>query len=152
MISVRALCLATAMTLAGTASFAADKGNADEAIAMTKKAVLHYKEVGKEKALADFTDDKAAFSDRDLYVFCFNESDGLWTAHGANKALIGRNLLQVNDADGNLIGEEMISLVKAKSEGWVDYKWSNPTTKKVEAKSSFVQRVGDQICGVGIYK
>ena len=41
---------------------------------------------------------------------------------------------------------------KKDGEGWVDYKWPNPTTKKVEGKSSYVKKVGDLIIGVGIYK
>jgi cytochrome c len=136
----------------GVMVFAADKGTAEEAKAMLDKATAHLAAVGSEKALADFSSDKATFVDRDLYLFCFAAIDGKWTAHGANKALIGRDLTQVKDANGKQIGAEMMELSRAKGEGWVDYMWQNPETKKIEAKSSVIRRVGDQVCGVGIYK
>jgi cytochrome c len=46
----------------------------------------------------------------------------------------------------------MLELAKAGKTGWVDYKWANPQTKKVEPKSSYMMKVGDVIVGVGIYK
>ena len=74
------------------------------------------------------------------------------TAHGNNAALIGRDLFQIKDANGKLFGLEMKQLVSEKKQGWVDYMWMNPTSKKIEAKSSLVRGIDDQICGVGIYK
>lgn len=145
--------LAGVMALAMNIGVAAaqDHGTAEQAVALLDRAAKHFQEVGKEKALADFSDDKADFTDRDLYVFCFDQT-GIWTAHGANKALIGRDLLKIKDANGKMIGSEMMELIKTKGEGWIDYSWVNPTTKKIDPKSSFIRRVGDQICGVGIYK
>jgi signal transduction histidine kinase len=144
--------LAAAACLQIGAASAADKGNAEDAVKLMNKAEKHYKEAGKEKALADFTNDKTNFVDRDLYLFCFNKTDGHWTAHGNNPALIGRDLLQIKDANGKLFGGEMNQVVADKKEGWVDYMWMNPTSKKIDAKTSFVRGIGDQICGVGIYK
>ncbi|HCE07957.1 MAG TPA: histidine kinase, partial [Oxalobacteraceae bacterium] len=39
-----------------------------------------------------------------------------------------------------------------KGKGWVDYKWPNPATKILEAKSSYVERYEDVYVGCGIYK
>lgn len=136
----------------GAFAVAADKGSAGEAKALLEKATVHLKTAGTERALSDFSNDKAAFTDRDLYLFCFGPADGKWTAHGANKGLIGRDFMQVKDAAGKQIGAEMIEIVKNKGEGWVDYMWQNPESKKIEAKSSLVRLIGDQVCGVGIYK
>jgi len=147
------ICIAMCV-IAGFAGAAAadEKGSADDAVSLMDKAEKHYQEVGKEKALHDFTVDKVAFVDRDLYLFCFNMADGHWTAHGNNAALIGRDLFQIKDANGKLFGLEMKQLVSEKKQGWVDYMWMNPTSKKIEAKSSLVRGIDDQICGVGIYK
>lgn len=136
----------------GSIAAAADRGSAEEAKALLDKATSHIKSAGSQQALADFTNDKASFTNRDLYIFCFGEADGRWTAHGANKALIGRDLMVVKDANGKQMGIEMVDVVKSKGEGWVDYMWPNPETKKIEAKSSLVRLIGDQVCGVGIYK
>jgi len=46
----------------------------------------------------------------------------------------------------------MIKTARESGTGWVGYKWPNPSTKKVEPKSSFVMRVGDVLVGVGICK
>ena len=47
---------------------AAEKGTAEEAVAMVKKAAALVKSSGKEKAFAEFNNPKGAFVDRDLYV------------------------------------------------------------------------------------
>jgi signal transduction histidine kinase len=148
---VRNAIFVLAMTVPLGAPRAADRGNADEALALMNKAVAHYQRVGKDQALGDFTNDKADFVDRDLYVACIDQN-GIWTAHGMNKALIGRDMTKVMDADGRPLGVLLIDLIKTKGEGWLDYRWPNPITKKVEAKSTFSRLIGDQICGVGIYK
>ncbi len=49
---------------------ASERGTPAEAKAMLQKAVAHYKSVGRQRALADFTGKKAPFADRDLYVAC----------------------------------------------------------------------------------
>lgn len=36
--------------------------------------------------------------------------------------------------------------------GWVDYKWPNPVSIALEAKSSYVEKAGDVIIGCGTYK
>jgi cytochrome c len=141
------------LMLAGSqlAATAASNGTADEAKALIDKAAKLLTAEGSEKAFPAFDDPTGAFVDRDLYVFVLNY-DGVTVAHGANKALIGKSLLNLKDADGKAFIQDIIALSKDKGEGWVDYKWPNPTTKKVEGKSSFIKKVGDLIIGVGIYK
>jgi len=50
------------------AAVAADKGTADEAVAMVKKGVAFVKANGKEKAFTEFSNQKGQFVDRDLYI------------------------------------------------------------------------------------
>jgi cytochrome c len=139
--------------LAGTGltTTAAANGTADEARAMVDRAAKMLVADGKDKAFQVFDDQAGPFVDRDLYVFVLDLS-GTTVAHGVNKALIGKSLLGLKDADGKQFIQEMLDLAKKDGEGWVDYKWPNPTTKKVEGKSSYVKKVGDLIIGVGIYK
>ena len=91
------------------------------------------------------------FVDRDLYVFV-RSMDGNTVAHGANMHMIGHTNLSLRDADGKLYNQEMIDLATSKGSGWVDYRWVNPADKKIEQKSSFIERVGDYVVGVGFYK
>ena len=53
--------------LVGT-SLAEERGTKDEAVAMTSAAVEHVKKVGREQAFKDFTEDKATWTKKDLYV------------------------------------------------------------------------------------
>jgi cytochrome c len=133
------------------AALAATNGTPDEAKAMVEKAVKLIQTEGKDKAFAQINDPAGPFVDRDLYVFVLN-LEGTTVAHGVNKALIGKSLVNLKDADGKPFIQEMIEMGKAGKVGWVDYKWANPQTKKVESKSSYLMKVGDVIVGVGIYK
>jgi signal transduction histidine kinase len=59
----------------------------------------------------------------------------------------------VPDTDGKLFRKEIIELGKSKAEGgWVDYKYKNPASGKIEQKTSFVKKGGDLIFVCGIYK
>jgi cytochrome c len=134
------------------AAFAAgDKGTADEATALTKKAIAYLKANGKEKAFAEFSNPSGQFKDRDLYIFVI-DFNGKTVAHGANAKLIDKNMAELKDADGKLFIKEFIDVAKGKGKGWVDYKWPHPTTKAIEAKTSYVEKADDVIVACGIYK
>ena len=62
-------------------------------------------------------------------------------------------MFELKDADGKLFIQEFIRMSREKGAGWVDYKWSNPTTKKVEPKSTYVKRMdgSEYFLGCGIY-
>ena len=127
-------------------------GTADEAKAMVERAVAMIKQQGAEKAFAAIDDmDNKDFHDRDLYVFV-RSMDGNTVAHGANKGMIGHTSLDLKDADGKLYNKEMIDLANSKGSGWVDYRWVNPVDKKIEQKSSFIEKAGDYVVGAGFYK
>ncbi len=129
----------------------AANGTADEAKAMVDKAAKLITAEGNEKAYAAFDDPAGGFVDRDLYVFVLN-MQGTIVAHGANKGLIGKPFINLKDPEGKPFIQDMLTMAQTNGAGWVDYHWANPVTKKVEAKSTFVEKVGDVIVGVGIYK
>jgi cytochrome c len=149
----RALSIAVAAIFALSAclALAADKGTANEAKAMVAAGVAHIKTVGKDKAFADFNAKTGKFGNKDLYLFVV-DFEGLTLAHGGSKAMIGKNMISLRDPDGKYFIKEMVNVAQTKGSGWVDYKWSNPATKKIEAKSTYVQRSGEFFLGCGIYK
>jgi len=136
-----------------TASAAEDHGTRDEAKAMAQAAVAYIAKVGPDKAYADFTDDKATWVRKDLYVFVF-DMEGVTRAHGTNAKLVGKSLAGLKDQNGKAFIKEMMDVASAKGEGWVDYDWPNPISKKIEPKTSFVERVPgkDLFVGVGAYR
>jgi len=110
-----------------------------------KKAAALVKANGKEKAMAEFNNRKGAFNDRDLYIFAV-DFNGKVLAQGGNPKLVGKDFSKIPFI------RDMIALAKSKGSGWVDYKWTNPVTKKLESKTSYVQRIDDYFLGCGVYK
>ncbi|WP_374710541.1 cache domain-containing protein [Massilia pseudoviolaceinigra] len=48
--------------------------------------------------------------------------------------------------------KDFIKLAKTKGKGWIDYSWPNPVTKKVDKKSTYLEKSGDVLIASGIYK
>jgi signal transduction histidine kinase len=144
----------TTLVMLALSAGAAEKGTADEAVAMVKKAGEFLKKNGKEKAFAEFNNPKGAFLHKDLYIFTFlANGDGIEQANGANVKLVGKNVTEMKDADGKFLIKDILALGMGKEgKGWVDYKWPNPSTGTIDAKRTYVERVDDVIIGCGIYK
>lgn len=146
-----AVALATATLFATGAARAAEKVTAKEAEAMVKKGVAFIKSSGRDKGYAEITSKQSQFTDRDLYLVVYR-LDGTPLAHGANEKMVGRNLIDLRDIDGKEFVRERVELAKAKNTFWQDYKFTNPVSKKVEAKTMYCERLDDTaVCG-GIYK
>jgi cytochrome c len=124
---------------------------AEQAKAFSERASAHIKQVGEKKAFADFTRPDGGFVDGELYVFCYDRK-GTNMAHGGNRALVGRNLLHIKDPDGVEPNALIVKMGFEHERGWVDFKWPNPVTKRIEDKSAYVIRTNDVTCGVGYYK
>lgn len=142
--SIAALVAVSTVAIAQKADF----GTAAEAKAMLEKAVTAVK-ADKAKALKSFNDGTDGFKDRDLYPFCANAADGIFTAH---PKLAGKSLKELKDKDGKALGEAVMSSAKEGAIAEVDYKWPRPGSEEAVAKVSYVTKVGDQVCAVGYYK
>jgi signal transduction histidine kinase len=123
----------------------------EQAKAFAERAAAYIVEVGEEKAFAEFTRRDGSFVDGELYVFCYDRN-GLNMAHGGNAAYVGHNLLHIKDPDGVEPNLRIVRMGFEQGRGWVDFKWPNPVTKRIENKSAYVIRTHDVVCGVGYYK
>jgi len=131
---------------------AAEFGTRDDAVAMVKRVQEKFKKDGADAVFKAVSDKSTpAFHDRDLYPFIYDMS-GVNVAHGARPALIGKNLIDLKDQDGVYLIREMIKIASGPSSGWIDYKWPNPLTNKIEDKSSYIEKMGGYFVGVGIYR
>ncbi len=146
------LLCAAALLLPAT-TFAQTKATAAEATAMVKKGVTDLKAAGKDKdkIYAAVTAKDARWVDRDLYLVVYG-MDGVVKAHGANAKLVGNNMIDMLDIDGKPYIKERIDLAKSKGSFWQDYKFTNPTTKKIEPKSMYCEKTDDVVACAGIYK
>lgn len=149
------LAVAALAFIAGIA-FAAERATTGEAKTMADAAVAHVAKVGWDKAKTDFNDKgNADWHKKDLYVFAFDPK-GVVQAHGVNEKLIGKDLSGIKDTNGREWVKEMAAMAAngGKSQGWVEYTWQHPETKKVEDKVSYMRKVSgaELVIGVGAYK
>jgi cytochrome c len=137
------------LILSGVASA---KSSQDEAKALVDKAAAFYKANGKDATLKELSNPKGQFVKGELYVFAYALSDGTTIAHPHNPKLIGKNLTAVPDPDGKLFRKEIWEQAKSKGSGWVDYKFQNPESKKIENKTTYFLKVDELILNCGTYK
>lgn len=130
-------------------SIAAERGTAEEAIAMVHAVIASMKKTGKEKTLDDIN--KGKYIDRDLYI-SVTDGAGKSVANSVNPRIVGKNVSDLRDADGKFFVREGSEIVKAKGKGWIDFKWPDPVSKKIEAKSTYLEQFDDLVVGCGIYK
>jgi signal transduction histidine kinase len=146
-----ALAFSIVASLAGAPALADDRGTPEQAKALVEKAAAHIKDVGAEKALADFDDPKGGYQDRDLFVFVYGPDNKIVGSAGV-PALRGKDVTLLKDVDGKEFGKLIIATAGANAAGgWVEYRMTSPVTKKVEPKKTYAIKVGDYILGAGAY-
>jgi len=148
--SMRVLALLVALMLPCGFATAGDYTR-DDAVRMVEKAAAYLSANGKDKFIAEVNVRDGRFHQGELYVYV---TDLAYTilAHPVNPRLIGQYIVDVPDVDGKLYRKEMVKLAKTKGHGWVNYKYKNPVSGKVEAKTSYLSKAGDMIIVCGIYR
>jgi signal transduction histidine kinase len=123
-------------------------GTAAEAKSMLEKVVADMK-ANKSGTIDDINSKK--YNQKDLYPFC-GAADGKFTAHGADKSLVGQSMKDRKDAAGKAYGEQFYKEAQAGKFSEVSYMFPKPGDTTPVAKSSYITKVDDQVCGVGYYK
>jgi hypothetical protein len=128
-------------------------GTADEARAMLDRAISALK-TNEDTALSQFNDpSNKQFRDHDLYVFCYNMSDGKITAY-ESPALLNVDVRSLSLRD-DPVGKRTYEAAQNAPEGsvvTVDYKLPKPGTTVPAPKQTVEARVGKQSCGVTFFK
>jgi cytochrome c len=128
-------------------------GTAEEARSMLVRAISTLKS-NEAAALSEFNDpNNKEFRDRDLYVFCYNISDGKITAY-ESPALLNVDIRTLALKD-DPIGQRAYEAIQNSPEGSVitiDYKFPKPDTTEPVPKQTVETRLGNQGCGVTYYK
>lgn len=135
--------------VSGVSVFASPKS---EAKAMTNKAVAFYKANGKDATIAEIQKKDGQFVKGEIYIYVFTEPNATVLAHPMLPNFVGKNFADIKDADGKYFVKEALDGLKTKNEVWVQYKWNNPTTKKIGTKISLFQKVGDMIFACGVWE
>jgi signal transduction histidine kinase len=131
-----------ALAVSGVAQ-ADDRMSKDDAQALVKKVIAKVKSDGKEKALAACNSPEF-YMKADGYIFAY-DLNGVNVCH-KNEKMRGRNLIDMKDANGVLLIQEMIKACKSKEgSGWIQYDWPNAVSKQVEPKTSYAE-LHDGVC------
>jgi len=117
-----------------------------------EKAFKLCKDKGSDACFKEFNNPNGKFVKGELYIFAYT-FDGKLLALGSNPQIVGRNLFKIKDKNGAYIIQDLAKIAQSKGQGWYDYLWSHPKTKKVTPKTSFIKRIdGNMFIGSGIYK
>lgn len=131
--------------------FKLDRGSErGEAVARVKEAADHVKRLGVQKACADLNDPRGRFVQGEYYVFAL-DMQGHRLAFAPDPRSVGTNVMEQTDAEGFPLGRRINGMAREPGFGWIDYKYLNPKTGRIEPKSVYIERVGDVILGCGIY-
>jgi signal transduction histidine kinase len=142
---------ATALTLSCAGAFAAEPTQKD-AIAMAERGAAMVKAKGKEEVMKRITSKDPEFVQGSLYIDMRDVKTGIVLAHPYNPSIVGKDLTDVPDANGKKYRREIIELAAAKGKGWVDYQYKNPTTGKIEPKTTYILLVDGVVLEAGLYK
>lgn len=117
------------------------------------EAIDYYQEVGFDAAMQEFSNKEGKFVKGEFYIFVIRLT-GETVGHGGNVGLVGKNLIELKDPDGKLFMKEFISVAENEGQGWVEYRWSNPSNNKIQEKIAFVKLAdsSDLVFGCGYYK
>jgi len=119
---------------------------------LVKRAVAYAKANGMDRLIKETN--QGIFhvgSGSELYIFIY-DMQGVVKAIGFNtQELVGKNRWDLKDPDGKFIVRELVETAK-KGGGWVDYKYPNPLTGKVEQKTSYAVLCDGLMVGAGTYK
>jgi signal transduction histidine kinase len=143
------LCVACIFT--ASAAHAAAPATPEEAKALAEKAAAYMKTAGPEKAIAAFNDANGGFVDRELFVVVYDPDNRIVGSYGV-PVLRNKDATTLKDVEGKEFGKDIIALANSQGSGWVDYRMTNPATKKIGQKTSWVIKVGDYILFVGAFK
>lgn len=120
------------------------QSNMNEAVAAVNK--------DKATAITEMNNPKGRFvKNENIYAFAYDLT-GTMAAHPMNPKLIGKNVVDVPDANGKLYRKEIVDSIKAKGVANVDYRYKDPKDSKVKDKVSFCKKAGDLIVCSGYYK
>jgi len=122
-----------------------------DAVAMVEKGAAFMKSSSKDEMIKRINAKDPDFVQGALYL-TMRDGKGVILANPVNAAMVGKDLVDVPDADGKLFRREILEVAKKKGKGWIDYKFKNPASGKVEAKTTYIQLVGDVTLEAGIYK
>jgi cytochrome c len=144
--------LVTCFLLTSATLWAADKPTESDVQQITLKAAAFIKDKGVDAGRNAF-DPEGEFNYGEIYVNVVS-AKGLRLIYPPKPTAENMDVLEAQDIDGKYIVKDILEVAKTKGEGWVQYRWMNPATKKIAEKMTYVKSVPERevIVYVGVYK
>ncbi len=118
-----------------------------EATAQVNAAIAHIGKAGHEQGVKDINTNPA-WKVKGMNVIV-NNMKGVVLASSLNDKLVGKTTYEMKDPSGKAFVKEF-EVMAEKGEGWVDYQFINPETKKLEDRSMFVKKLPNYAGYVGV--
>ena len=149
LVAAAAIVLVSALTGQAMAQATSDP---EVAKALALKAAALVKEQGVDAA-KPLLHAQGEWKHDDIYVNVMDLT-GTWLVYPVKPEAEGKSVINVKDADGKMLVQELVNTAKDKGEGWVEYRWLNPVTNKIQPKVTFVKMVPERnvFVYVGVYK
>ncbi len=131
----KVLCVLATFSVAMAAFAGASR---DDAVAQVNAAVAHMKKVGNEKAVAEFNaEDKWKVNGMTVLVV---DAQGIVHASSINAKLRGKTTLDLKDPSGKEFAKEAMALASTKGEGWLEFQFLNPESRKIVDRVMVVRK------------
>ncbi|HOW82836.1 MAG TPA: cache domain-containing protein [Spirochaetota bacterium] len=127
-------------------------GEREKAIAFGDQAAAYYKANG-EKKFGEAVNVKGMFKEGELYAWALKTDFSTIASAFAHPsaALRDKNFIDLKDANGKSFIREILKVAQEKGTGWLDYMWTEPVSKKIKPKHTYIIRVNDVIILSGYY-
>lgn len=141
-----------AAEVAVTASRGAiERSQARRATELLDRAVIYLAKNGAEKSFAAFNDPKGSFVNGAYYVYVVGLDGFMYANGGSPLGLAGKSSLDLRDAAGKPLIQDLLAQAKNSPTGVIEYRWLNRVSNRIENKVSEYHVVGDYILCVGYY-
>src|SRR4051812_46345675 len=142
----------TCFLVASVAPWAADKPTESEVQQLTLKAAALVKDKGVDAARDSFNTE-GEFKYGEVYVNVMSDK-GIRLIYPPTPAVVNVDVLEAQDVDGKFLIKDILEVARTKGDGWTQYRWTNPTTKKIAEKMTYVKSVPEReaVVYVGVYK
>ena len=109
---------------------------------------------GKEAAFARFNNKADKFIFLNSYIF-IKTMEGVEVLNPFSPQLIGKNIIDKQDADGKFFVKEELEILQTQESCWMDYMWPKPGVEEASPKISYVKKAEVEretlVVGAGYY-
>lgn len=145
-----AIGLLGAVLLAAPA-IAQERGTKEDAVTLVTKAVEQIKAGRAEDLFKAINAKDQGYAIKDVYVYIMDMKATV-TAHWANQKLVGTDAMENTDVSGKEYVKSRLEKAKSGQPFTDEYRWPNPSTKKIEVKEAYCEVSGSYMACAGYFK